>query len=56
MSDTLKMVKIIAGSTSADIKASRLLPKPPNALALSSPKSIKKNVESEISPVMVKAS
>ena len=50
------MVSTIAGSTSAEMNASRELPIPPNALALSSPKSIRKNVESEISPVMVKAS
>ena len=54
--DTEKIVSIIAGSTKADIKASRLLPSPPKALALSSPKSFKKNVDREISPVIVKAS
>ena len=54
--ETLKIVSTIAGSTRAEMKASRLDPIPPKLLALSSPSSIRKKVERASSPVMVKAS
>ena len=50
------MVKTIAGSTNEAINASRLLPKPPKLLALSSPRSIRKKVDRLNKPVMVNAS
>ena len=56
INDTAKIVKIIVGSTRAEIKASLLLPIPPKLLALSRPSNIRKNVERVISPVIVKAS